>query len=126
MGALIAFQMLSGRVVAPLVQIVALVHEYQETALSVRMLGEIMNRPVEGLRESGGLEPTLAGKIEFDNVTITQPDAARPVLAGVTGVIRESDLCVVAESRCAFEYVFEFAHVSGPAVIQQMATRAGT
>ena len=33
--------------------------------------------------------------IEFDNVTITQPDAARPVLAGVTGVIRESDLCVV-------------------------------
>ncbi|MEZ5086519.1 MAG: ATP-binding cassette domain-containing protein [Tessaracoccus sp.] len=33
--------------------------------------------------------------IEFDNVTITQPDADRPVLRGVTGTIRESDLCVV-------------------------------
>ncbi|MBK7821773.1 MAG: ATP-binding cassette domain-containing protein [Tessaracoccus sp.] len=33
--------------------------------------------------------------IEFDNVTITQPGADRPVLRGVTGVIRESDLCVV-------------------------------
>ncbi|MFT3887461.1 MAG: ATP-binding cassette domain-containing protein [Arachnia sp.] len=33
--------------------------------------------------------------IEFDDVTITQPDAARPVLRGVTGTIRESDLTVV-------------------------------
>ncbi|GLT24654.1 ABC export transporter fused inner membrane and ATPases [Zoogloea oryzae] len=79
-GALIAFQMLSGRVVAPLVQIVALVHEYQETALSVRMLGEIMNRPVEGLRESGGLEPTLGGKIEFDNVTFRYAAGGPPAL----------------------------------------------
>lgn len=79
-GALIAFQMLSGRVVSPLVQIVALVHEYQETALSVRMLGEIMNRPVEGLRESGGLEPTLAGKIEFDNVTFRYGSGGPPAL----------------------------------------------
>jgi ATP-binding cassette subfamily B protein len=68
-GALIAFQMLSGRVVSPLVQIVSLVHEYQETALSVKMLGEIMNRPVEGLRESGGLEPEIKGRIEFEGTT---------------------------------------------------------
>ncbi|AQP47784.1 cobalt ABC transporter ATP-binding protein [Tessaracoccus aquimaris] len=33
--------------------------------------------------------------IEFDQVTITQPDATAPVLSGVTGVIRESDLCVI-------------------------------
>ena len=33
--------------------------------------------------------------IEFDNVTITQPGADHPVLRGVTGVVRESDLCVV-------------------------------
>lgn len=68
-GALIAFQMLAGRVVTPLVQIVSLVHEYQETALSVRMLGEIMNRPEEGMRESGGLEPELKGRIDFEDVT---------------------------------------------------------
>jgi subfamily B ATP-binding cassette protein HlyB/CyaB len=35
-GALIAFQMLSGRVTQPLISIVGLVNEYQETALSVK------------------------------------------------------------------------------------------
>ena len=75
-GALIAFQMLAGRVVSPLVQIVALVHEYQETALSVRMLGEIMNRPAEGLRESGGLEPPSARP---DRVRRRSPSATPPM-----------------------------------------------
>ena len=42
-GALIAFQMLAQRVTSPLLAIVGLVNEYQETALSVRMLGEVMN-----------------------------------------------------------------------------------
>lgn len=79
-GALIAFQMLSGRVVAPLVQIVSLVHEYQETALSVKMLGEIMNRPAEGMRTSGGLEPVMHGKIEFDAVTFRYAPNAPPSL----------------------------------------------
>jgi ATP-binding cassette subfamily B protein len=83
-GALIAFQMLSGRVVSPLVQIVALVHEYQETALSVRMLGEIMNRPVEGLRESGGLEPQVMGRIEFEGVTFRYAPNAPPALDRLT------------------------------------------
>ena len=83
-GALIAFQMLAGRVVSPLVQIVSLVHEYQETALSVRMLGEIMNRPAEGLRESGGLEPDLHGKIEFDAVTFRYAPNAPPAVDRLT------------------------------------------
>jgi ATP-binding cassette subfamily B protein len=40
LGALIAFQMISGKVSAPLIAIVGLINEYQQTALSVRMLGE--------------------------------------------------------------------------------------
>ncbi len=79
-GALIAFQMISGRVVSPLVQIVSLVHEYQESALSVKMLGEIMNRPTEGSRESGGLEPQLQGRIEFENVTFRYAPNASPAV----------------------------------------------
>ncbi|HMZ77431.1 MAG TPA: peptidase domain-containing ABC transporter [Zoogloea sp.] len=83
-GSLIAFQMLSGRVVSPLVQIVALVHEYQETALSVRMLGEIMNRPVEGQRASGGLEPTLEGHIAFENVSFRYAPGAAAALEQIS------------------------------------------
>lgn len=83
-GALIAFQMLAGRVVSPLVQMVALVHEYQEAALSVRMLGEIMNRPAEGLREAGGLEPDLKGRIELEGVTFRYAPGATPALERIT------------------------------------------
>src|SRR5262249_2154716 len=68
-GALVAFQMLSGRVSGPLVQIVSLIHEYQETALSVRMLGEIMNRPTESGTATRGLLPAIGGDIRFENVT---------------------------------------------------------
>lgn len=83
-GALIAFQMISGRVVSPLVQIVSLVHEYQETALSVKMLGEVMNRPTEGHGGSAALRPALSGRIEFENVSFRYPGASVAALDRVS------------------------------------------
>ncbi len=79
-GALIAFQMISGRVVSPLVQIVSVVNEYQETALSVRMLGEVMNRAPEGRAGAGGLRPQFKGEISFDDVTFRYPGATNTAL----------------------------------------------
>ncbi|GGC99912.1 peptidase domain-containing ABC transporter [Undibacterium terreum] len=87
-GALIAFQMISGRVVSPLVQIVSLVNEYQETALSVRMLGEVMNRPPEGRAGAGGLRPQFKGEISFDNVTFRYPGATNTALDRTTFTIQ--------------------------------------
>jgi len=75
-GALIAFQMISGRVTSPLVAIVSLANEYQETALSVQMLGEVMNRPSEGRAGAGGLRPVLKGEISLENVTFRYPGAS--------------------------------------------------
>ena len=75
-GALIAFQMISGRVIAPLIAIVGLVNEYQETALSVRMLGEVMNRAPEGRTGAGGLRPNLDGKITFEDVSFRYPGSS--------------------------------------------------
>lgn len=79
-GALIAFQMITGRVVNPLIQIVGLVNEYQETALSVRMLGEVMNRPGEGRAGAGGLRPQLSGEIRFEDVTFRYPGSSNAAL----------------------------------------------
>jgi subfamily B ATP-binding cassette protein HlyB/CyaB len=79
-GALIAFQMITGRVVQPLIAIVGLVNEYQETALSVRMLGEVMNRAPEGRPGAGGLRPQLAGNITFDQVTFRYPGTTATAL----------------------------------------------
>jgi ATP-binding cassette subfamily B protein len=82
-GALIGFQMLSGRVSGPLMQIVGLINEYQQTAVSVRILAEVMNRPSEG-RGGGGLRPTLNGDIQFDNVVFRYPGAYNPALDHTT------------------------------------------
>ncbi len=82
-GALIAFQMFSGRVVAPLVQIVSLVQEYQETALSVRMLGTVMNHPSEQRRTSG-LTPRLTGAVELDRVSFRYSGIGTPVVDQVS------------------------------------------
>jgi ATP-binding cassette subfamily B protein len=79
-GALIGFQMISNRVVTPLIAVVALVNEYQETALAVRMMGEVMNRPSEGRAGAGGLRPDLAGEISFDDVTFRYPGSTASAL----------------------------------------------
>lgn len=78
-GALVAFQILAGRVISPLVQITALITDFQEVALSVRMLGHIMNAASEpGL--SRGLRPAISGKINFEDVTFHYGDAPVPAL----------------------------------------------
>ena len=54
--------------------------EYQETALSVRYLGEVMNRQPEGRVGAGGLRPQLDGEISFDQVSFTYPGATGAAL----------------------------------------------
>jgi len=82
-GALVAFQILAGRVTGPLVQITALINEFQEVALSVRMLGNIMNAPSEpGM--SRGLRPTIRGKISFQDVSFNYGTSSVPAVDRVS------------------------------------------
>ncbi|SFU09470.1 peptidase domain-containing ABC transporter [Mesorhizobium sp. YR577] len=83
-GALVAFNMLAGRVSGPLVQIVTMVHEYQEVALSVRMLGEIMNQRPEQFGRGRGIRPELKGQIEFEKVTFRYGPDGAPALDDVS------------------------------------------
>src|SRR5262245_42276222 len=83
-GALIAFNMLSGRVTTPLAQIVGLVQGYQEAGLSVRMLGQIMNRAPERHPNARGLQPPIAGAVEFEHVIFRYSESAPPALDDVS------------------------------------------
>ena len=83
-GALIAFNMLAGRVSGPLGQIVGLVHGYQEAGLSVRMLGEVMNRRPESNPAVRGLRPAIGGRIEFDHVVFRYTTTLPPALDDVS------------------------------------------
>jgi subfamily B ATP-binding cassette protein HlyB/CyaB len=83
-GALIAFNMLSGRVTSPLAQIVGLVQGYQEAGLSVRMLGQIMNRAPERPTTARGLRPPIAGAVEFEHVIFRYSESTPPALDDVS------------------------------------------
>ena len=73
MGALIAFQMLAGRVTGPLVKMVGLIHEYQQIALSVRMLGVVMNAAPEP--QGGGVRNPIKGAVDFEGISFRyRPD----------------------------------------------------
>ncbi|MFK7768562.1 MAG: peptidase domain-containing ABC transporter [Mariniblastus sp.] len=82
-GELVAFQMISGRVTGPLVQMVSLVHSYQQCALSVRMLGTVMNSDAEaGIGK--GLRPLIQGQMEFEDVKFQYAPTSPPALDGVS------------------------------------------
>lgn len=82
-GALIAFRMLAGHVSSPLVQIVSLINEYQETALSVKMLGTIMNQPPERAVGARGLVQPIRGGVAFERVSFRYTPDGAPVLVDV-------------------------------------------
>lgn len=85
-GALIAFNMLAGRVTGPLVHIVGLVHEYQQTSLSVRMLGVVMNTRDEQV--GGGIRQELRGEISFENIRFQYLPDAPPAIRDFSYTIR--------------------------------------
>lgn len=82
-GGLVAFNMLSARVISPVLQMIGLLNNYQEAMMSVEMLGEIMNRPMENSGQRG-LTPPLSGDIEFEHVTFRYPNSENPALRDIS------------------------------------------
>ncbi|MHC1791178.1 peptidase domain-containing ABC transporter [Solidesulfovibrio sp.] len=83
-GGLIAFMMLSGLITAPLIKIVSLLHEYQEVAVSVGLLGLILNRPTEQPPNTRGLTSPIAGSIGIERVTFRYVQNAPPALSDIS------------------------------------------
>jgi subfamily B ATP-binding cassette protein HlyB/CyaB len=82
-GGLVAFNMLSSRVISPVLSLIGLLNNYQEVMMSVEMLGEVMNRPGENSGQRG-LTPPISGAIEFDKVTFRYPGSEKPALKDVS------------------------------------------
>lgn len=91
-GALVAFTMLATRVSGPLLQVVTLINEYQETALSARMLATIMDHPPERAPDAQSILPEIRGGLEFDNVSFRYPDAPGSALDRVSFVVEEGEI----------------------------------
>ncbi len=90
-GQLIAFNMLSGQVAAPIVRLAQLWQEFQQVGISVERLGDILNTRTE-LPGSRMTLPPIKGRVTFDKVTFRyRPDTAE-VLSGIDLEVAEGEV----------------------------------
>ena len=88
-GVLVGFNILAGRISGPLVQLVKLASDYQQTNISIKMLGNMLNRPPETLKK-GGITPDIKGKVVLSNVHFSyQPE--KPILKDINFVIHPGE-----------------------------------
>jgi HlyB family type I secretion system ABC transporter len=83
-GQLVAFQMLSGRVTAPLLRLVQLWQNLQQVLLAVDRIGDILNVPPEAEPGTGLMLPPLKGEVTFEQVFFRYQSDQEPILRGVS------------------------------------------
>lgn len=68
-GQLIAFNMIAGRVSAPILKLVQLWQDFQQAGISVQRLGDILNVPAEPMHNpSRSALPAIKGAIRFEHM----------------------------------------------------------
>jgi ATP-binding cassette, subfamily B, bacterial HlyB/CyaB len=86
-GELVAFNMMSQRVSAPVLRLAQLWQDFQQIGISMLRLGDILNTRTE-IPQARQALPPIRGDISFDNIRFRyRPDAA-PVIDGVSFDIR--------------------------------------
>ncbi len=68
-GQLIAFQMFSGQFSAPMLRLVGLWNEFQQTLLAVDRIGDILNSPVEMQSKTAITLSNVQGDIKLENLS---------------------------------------------------------
>ena len=84
-GELVAFNILAGRVSAPILRLAQMWQDFHQARISVERLGDILNSPAEPTYSSasGGL-PAIRGEIAFDHVTFRYRIDGPPILNDVS------------------------------------------
>jgi subfamily B ATP-binding cassette protein HlyB/CyaB len=84
-GGLIAFNMLAGRVNAPILKLASLWQEFTQMKVSVKRLGDIMDAPAEpAFRPGRATPPDVEGRITLDHVTFRYTPQGPEVLSDVS------------------------------------------
>ena len=83
-GELIAFQMMAGQLIAPIMRLVSMWQYFQQTRVSMERLGDIMNETVEpAFNPSRTTLPNLQGNIELDKMSFSYSVESGRVLEDV-------------------------------------------
>jgi subfamily B ATP-binding cassette protein HlyB/CyaB len=92
-GSLVAFNMLSGRVAAPILRLSQLWQDFQQVRISVDRLGDVLNSPAEPDHNPGRASlPAIRGLIEFDKVRFRYRPDAPEALRGVSLTIGAGEM----------------------------------
>ncbi|MBV7267554.1 type I secretion system permease/ATPase [Erythrobacter ani] len=84
-GALVAFNMLAGRVAQPILRLSQLWQDFQQVRISVDRLGDILNAPAEPEHNPNRASlPPIKGRVEFDKVRFRYRPDAPEALRGVS------------------------------------------
>jgi subfamily B ATP-binding cassette protein HlyB/CyaB len=84
-GGLIAFNMLSGRVNAPILKLSSLWQDYTQMKVSIKRLGDIMNAPTEPTFKANLMsQPTIQGRVTFEHVAFRYCAQAPEVLSDLS------------------------------------------
>ena len=68
-GQLVAFNMLAGRVSGPILRVVQLWQDFQQTRVSIQKLGEILDAPTETGGGNRATLPRISGRVSLERVT---------------------------------------------------------
>ena len=83
-GQLIAFQMYANQLTNPILRLVNLWNEFQQTLLAVERLGDILNHPVEIHSPQAITLPRLEGAMRFENIRFRYAPGMPNVLDGLS------------------------------------------
>jgi ATP-binding cassette, subfamily B, bacterial HlyB/CyaB len=91
-GALVAFMMLTMRMVAPLSQLTMLLPAYDEARIAVEVIGKMVNSPPEEGRLRVGVRAPIVGRIEFNGVRFRYAGTTVPALDDVSFTVPEGSI----------------------------------
>ncbi|HEY6966093.1 MAG TPA: peptidase domain-containing ABC transporter, partial [Burkholderiales bacterium] len=92
-GMLVAFQMFAGRLAQPALRLASLWQEFQQAAIAVQRLGDLMDAPAEIYSLQPRRRTEAAGRIEIDRVSFRYRDGQPPVYENFSLTI-EAGACV--------------------------------
>jgi ATP-binding cassette, subfamily B, bacterial HlyB/CyaB len=91
-GMFVAFTMFANRVAQPIMRIAQMWTDFQQTGISVRRLGDILNTRTEVPPQAVAQLPPVKGRITLDGVTFRYRPEAPPVLHAVSLDIRAGEV----------------------------------
>ncbi|WP_019509055.1 peptidase domain-containing ABC transporter [Pleurocapsa sp. PCC 7319] len=85
LGQLIAFRIIGGYVTSPVMRLATLWQNFQETALSLERLADIVDHPEEGEADRNNIPmPAIKGKVKYDNLSFRFKNSGPLQLKNVT------------------------------------------